>query len=131
MHASQYSYYFKFQQSFGIALHLAISGNEFWSQRKFCIFRNLIIFHQDNEAFTKILLSCLVEVTEQAGLIGDVGTIDIVNGFTMSIEKWHWQFTAWLSEPNEIKAQHNICMIDCHICKSRRVDDHCENGSGR
>ncbi len=52
----------------------------------------------------EILLSCMVEVTDQAGLVGDVGTIDIVNGFTKSIEKWHWQFTAWLSEPNEVKA---------------------------
>lgn len=51
----------------------------------------------------EILLSCMVEATEQAAANGDVGTIDMINGFTKTIEKQHWQFTAWLQVDHETK----------------------------
>jgi starvation-inducible DNA-binding protein len=44
----------------------------------------------------EILLSCLVETTDQASINGDVGTIDMINGFIKKMEKNHWMLSAWL-----------------------------------
>ncbi|MEO9533791.1 MAG: DNA starvation/stationary phase protection protein [Crocinitomicaceae bacterium] len=51
----------------------------------------------------EILLSCLVETTDQASLNGDVGTIDMINGFIKKMEKNHWMLSAWLDikEPEQ------------------------------
>lgn len=45
-----------------------------------------------------ILISVLVETTDQASQHGDVGTIDMINGFIKRMEKNHWMLSTWLNE---------------------------------
>lgn len=44
------------------------------------------------------LLSYMINVIHAATDIGDVGTIDLVNGFIKNLEKRHWMLRAWLSK---------------------------------
>ena len=46
----------------------------------------------------QILLSFMVETLEAAQEVGDIGTVDMLNGFIHTIEKWHWMFTAWMNQ---------------------------------
>jgi len=45
-----------------------------------------------------ILISILVETTDQASQHGDVGTIDMINNFIKRMEKNHWMLSTWLQE---------------------------------
>ncbi|MEX1003233.1 MAG: DNA starvation/stationary phase protection protein [Crocinitomicaceae bacterium] len=49
----------------------------------------------------EILLSILVETTDQAAKNGDVGTVDLCNGFIKKMEKDHWMLSSWLNSKDE------------------------------
>ncbi len=46
----------------------------------------------------EILLSQMMNVLETANELGDVSTIDLVNGMVKRTEKYYWMLTAWLEE---------------------------------
>jgi starvation-inducible DNA-binding protein len=45
-----------------------------------------------------ILLSFMMDVSNAAQEIGDIGTIDLVNDFVKGMEKDHWMLNAWITE---------------------------------
>lgn len=46
----------------------------------------------------RTLVSFMVEVDEEAAAIGDIGTIDMMNDFVKSMEKYHWMLTSFLND---------------------------------
>jgi len=47
----------------------------------------------------QVLLSFMVNVTDAAIHIGDVGTEDMISSFIKKMEETHWMFTAWMKNP--------------------------------
>lgn len=47
------------------------------------------------------LLSYMVETSDVAQDIGDIGTVSLMNKMIVQVEKHHWMFTAWLNQGKE------------------------------
>ena len=46
----------------------------------------------------QMLLSFMVDASESAQDVGDIGTVDIINKMIINLEKSHWMFSAWLNQ---------------------------------
>lgn len=46
----------------------------------------------------RILLSCMMDITEVAAESGDNGTDDMLTGYIRDLEKKHWMLHAWLQQ---------------------------------
>lgn len=46
----------------------------------------------------QMLLSFMVDASEAAQDVGDVGTVDIMNKMIIQLEKSHWMFSSWLNQ---------------------------------
>jgi starvation-inducible DNA-binding protein len=49
------------------------------------------------------LLSFMVEVSDAASSIGDVGTVDMINGYIKQLETNYWMLAAWLNDSKKLE----------------------------